>query len=39
MLWKIPNMLPTFYTYGPVSQKLITGADLMLPGIIIPVFI
>lgn len=39
LLWKFPNLLPKFYTYGAVSQKLISGADLMLPGIIIPVYI
>ncbi|KNC96131.1 uncharacterized protein SPPG_08518 [Spizellomyces punctatus DAOM BR117] len=35
-LWRIPAMLPTIMTHGPVLQKLFDGADLMLPGVIIP---
>ncbi|TPX61445.1 hypothetical protein PhCBS80983_g01088 [Powellomyces hirtus] len=36
-LWKIPGMLPTIVTHGPVLQKLFDGADLMLPGVVVPV--
>ncbi|XP_076463313.1 eukaryotic translation initiation factor 2D-like [Babylonia areolata] len=32
-LWKFPDMLPVFTTYPPVFQKLLKGADLMLPGV------
>ncbi|KAJ3212823.1 Eukaryotic translation initiation factor 2D [Dinochytrium kinnereticum] len=35
-LWKVPSMLPTLTTHGVVMKKLIDGADLMLPGVIIP---
>ncbi|KAJ3148912.1 Eukaryotic translation initiation factor 2D [Geranomyces variabilis] len=35
-LWRIPSMLPLIETHGPVLQKLFDGADLMLPGVIIP---
>jgi len=34
-LWKHPKLLPVFTTMPPVLAKLINGADLMLPGIII----
>ncbi|KAI8062572.1 hypothetical protein BC940DRAFT_341718 [Gongronella butleri] len=33
-LWQYPTMLPTLYTWGPVVQKLIEGADLMIPGLV-----
>ncbi|KAJ1948309.1 hypothetical protein IWQ62_006908, partial [Dispira parvispora] len=35
-LWKFPTLLPTFYTHPPVLEKLVSGADLMLPGVIHP---
>ncbi|KAJ3005789.1 Eukaryotic translation initiation factor 2D [Thoreauomyces humboldtii] len=35
-LWKIPGMLPLVHTHGPVLQKLFDGADLMLPGVVVP---
>ncbi|KAI8818919.1 uncharacterized protein EV422DRAFT_535905 [Fimicolochytrium jonesii] len=35
-LWTVPNMLPSIMTHGPVLHKLFDGADLMLPGVIIP---
>ena len=36
-LWKFPNILPKFYTHKEVFNKyLLNGADLMLPGLIIP---
>uniref|UniRef100_A0A671XDN3 Eukaryotic translation initiation factor 2D n=1 Tax=Sparus aurata TaxID=8175 RepID=A0A671XDN3_SPAAU len=36
VLWRYPNLLPTFRTWTPVLQKLIGGADLMLPGVVVP---
>lgn len=33
-LWKIPHMMKTMVTHGPVSRNLIRGADLMVPGVI-----
>ncbi|EDO45078.1 predicted protein, partial [Nematostella vectensis] len=35
-LWKYPEMLPRFSTWPPVFDKLRGGADLMLPGVILP---
>ncbi|TPX49312.1 hypothetical protein SeLEV6574_g01568 [Synchytrium endobioticum] len=35
-LLKFPTMIHTIMTHGPVLQRLIQGADLMLPGVIIP---
>lgn len=35
-LWMAPNMLPKIYTYSEVSPRVLAGADLMLPGVIIP---
>nr|XP_020441097.1 eukaryotic translation initiation factor 2D [Monopterus albus] len=35
-LWRYPTVLPTFRTWPPVLQKLIGGADLMLPGVVVP---
>ncbi|XP_036961458.1 eukaryotic translation initiation factor 2D isoform X2 [Acanthopagrus latus] len=35
VLWRYPNLLPTFRTWTPVLQKLIGGADLMLPGVVV----
>ncbi|XP_053281457.1 eukaryotic translation initiation factor 2D [Pleuronectes platessa] len=36
VLWRYPALLPTFKTWSPVIQKLIGGADLMLPGVVVP---
>nr|XP_046253557.1 eukaryotic translation initiation factor 2D isoform X2 [Scatophagus argus] len=36
VLWRYPGLLPTFRTWPPVLQKLIGGADLMLPGVVVP---
>uniref|UniRef100_A0A8C5H3U8 Eukaryotic translation initiation factor 2D n=1 Tax=Gouania willdenowi TaxID=441366 RepID=A0A8C5H3U8_GOUWI len=36
VLWRCPALLPTFTTWPPVLQKLIGGADLMLPGVVVP---
>ncbi|KAJ6659907.1 hypothetical protein lerEdw1_018363 [Lerista edwardsae] len=35
-LWSHPHLLPVFTTWPPVLQKLVGGADLMLPGVIVP---
>jgi translation initiation factor 2D len=35
-LWKCPGMMPTIHMYWQVSDKIIKGADLMLPGVIVP---
>lgn len=35
-LWRYPNALPAFTTWPAVVQKLIGGADLMLPGVVVP---
>uniref|UniRef100_A0A8C7IXG9 Eukaryotic translation initiation factor 2D n=1 Tax=Oncorhynchus kisutch TaxID=8019 RepID=A0A8C7IXG9_ONCKI len=35
-LWRYPHVLPTFTTWPPVLQKLAGGADLMLPGVVVP---
>ncbi|KAJ3110777.1 Eukaryotic translation initiation factor 2D [Phlyctochytrium bullatum] len=35
-LWAIPHMLPVLVTHGVVMKKLFDGADLMLPGVIVP---
>ncbi|KAG0779657.1 hypothetical protein G6F22_010513 [Rhizopus arrhizus] len=32
--WQHPDMLPILYTWTPVIQKLIEGADLMIPGLV-----
>ncbi|KAL7884271.1 hypothetical protein AOLI_G00070410 [Acnodon oligacanthus] len=34
-LWRYPDLLPAFTTWAPVVQKLIGGADLMLPGVVV----
>ncbi|KAK6179271.1 hypothetical protein SNE40_011673 [Patella caerulea] len=34
-LWKCPDMLPVFTTWPQVFTKLVVGADLMLPGVVI----
>ncbi|XP_063153542.1 eukaryotic translation initiation factor 2D [Candoia aspera] len=35
-LWSHPHLLPAFSTWPPVLHKLVGGADLMLPGVIVP---
>lgn len=35
-LWRYPSSLPTFITWPAVLEKLIGGADLMLPGVLMP---
>ncbi|KAG5361601.1 Translation machinery-associated protein 64 [Yarrowia sp. C11] len=35
-LWKAPYLLPRIATWKPVLQKLMGGADLMLPGTVPP---
>uniref|UniRef100_A0A8C4QQC5 Eukaryotic translation initiation factor 2D n=1 Tax=Eptatretus burgeri TaxID=7764 RepID=A0A8C4QQC5_EPTBU len=35
-LWKVPDLLPTLTTWPPVLTRLAGGADLMLPGVVIP---
>ena len=32
-LWHFPNILKTFVIYSPVSEYVLKGADLMLPGL------
>ncbi|KAM9342222.1 eukaryotic translation initiation factor 2D [Pholidichthys leucotaenia] len=36
LLWRYPALLPTLKTWPPVLQKLVGGADLMLPGVVVP---
>ncbi|XP_074536619.1 eukaryotic translation initiation factor 2D [Halichoeres trimaculatus] len=36
VLWRHPDLLPAFKTWPPVLQKMIGGADLMLPGVVLP---
>ncbi|XP_075052262.1 eukaryotic translation initiation factor 2D isoform X2 [Mixophyes fleayi] len=35
-LWRFPDLLPAFTTWPPVLEKMIGGADLMLPGVVLP---
>ncbi|XP_038205684.1 eukaryotic translation initiation factor 2D isoform X1 [Arvicola amphibius] len=35
-LWSYPDLLPTFTTWPLVLEKLARGADLMLPGVVVP---
>ncbi|KAJ0064769.1 hypothetical protein NL108_013013, partial [Boleophthalmus pectinirostris] len=35
VLWRFPALLPAFTTWPPVLDKLIGGADLMLPGVVV----
>jgi translation initiation factor 2D len=40
-LWRLPSMMPELVTHGPVSKFLLpkersAGADMMLPGVIVP---
>ncbi|XP_067384352.1 eukaryotic translation initiation factor 2D isoform X2 [Channa argus] len=36
VLWRYPALLSALRTWPPVLQKLIGGADLMLPGVVVP---
>lgn len=36
VLWRCPALLPGFTTWPLVLQKLMGGADLMLPGVVVP---
>ena len=36
-LWRCPSIVPTIYTNSFVSQKIMEGAGLMVPGIVVPV--
>ena len=36
-LWRCPTIVPVVYTNSFVSQKIIEGASLMVPGIVVPV--
>lgn len=35
-LWSFPDILPAFTTWPPVLEKMAGGADLMLPGVVVP---
>ncbi|EDM09833.1 rCG46083, isoform CRA_b [Rattus norvegicus] len=35
-LWSHPDLLPAFITWPLVLEKLVGGADLMLPGVVVP---
>ncbi|KAJ2156202.1 hypothetical protein GGF46_005353 [Coemansia sp. RSA 552] len=35
-LWRFPEMLPVLWTIPAVTEKLAGGADLMVPGILVP---
>ncbi|XP_040594084.1 eukaryotic translation initiation factor 2D isoform X2 [Mesocricetus auratus] len=35
-LWSHPDLLPAFTTWPLVLDKLVRGADLMLPGVVVP---
>ncbi|XP_060034748.1 eukaryotic translation initiation factor 2D isoform X2 [Erinaceus europaeus] len=35
-LWSYPDLLPTFTTWPLVLEKMVGGADLMLPGLVVP---
>lgn len=35
-VWRVPNLLPTLVVPSHVSEFLIQGADLMLPGVFVP---
>ncbi|KAL7270727.1 hypothetical protein RUND412_006553 [Rhizina undulata] len=37
-LWNNPTLLPILHTHPPVIEKIKTGADLMVPGLIGPPF-
>lgn len=38
-LWLVPEMLPTFVIHSPVSSFILKGADLMMPGVVLPLTI
>ncbi|PHJ22246.1 translation initiation factor sui1 protein, partial [Cystoisospora suis] len=38
-LWRVPEILPSFVIHSPVSSFILRGADLMLPGILLPLTI
>ncbi|XP_056413983.1 eukaryotic translation initiation factor 2D isoform X2 [Hyla sarda] len=35
-LWSFPDLLPVFTTWPQVLEKMAGGADLMLPGVVVP---
>lgn len=35
-LWQYPNMMLELTIHGPVSKFVLNGADLMLPGVLVP---
>jgi translation initiation factor 2D len=35
-LWAFPNAMKSLLTFSEVSPKVLGGADLMLPGVIVP---
>ncbi|KAL3868819.1 hypothetical protein ACJMK2_041578 [Sinanodonta woodiana] len=35
LLWKYTDLLPLIFTWPPVFSKLVKGADLMLPGVVV----
>ncbi|XP_045160604.2 eukaryotic translation initiation factor 2D-like isoform X2 [Mercenaria mercenaria] len=35
LLWRYPDLIERFTTWPPVFKKLVDGADLMLPGVIV----
>eukprot|EP01027_Heterolobosea_sp_BB2_P014120 GEZU01020325.1.p1 GENE.GEZU01020325.1~~GEZU01020325.1.p1 ORF type:complete len:219 (-),score=53.87 GEZU01020325.1:74-730(-) len=35
-MWKVPHILIPFVTHSPVSEYILGGADMMLPGVIVP---
>uniref|UniRef100_A0A8C5MTM6 Eukaryotic translation initiation factor 2D n=1 Tax=Leptobrachium leishanense TaxID=445787 RepID=A0A8C5MTM6_9ANUR len=35
-LWRFPDLLSAFATWQPVLEKMVGGADLMLPGVVVP---
>ncbi|XP_004612305.1 eukaryotic translation initiation factor 2D-like [Sorex araneus] len=35
-LWRYPHLLPTFLTWPIILERIVKGADLMLPGVVIP---
>ncbi|XP_071848410.1 eukaryotic translation initiation factor 2D-like [Apostichopus japonicus] len=36
ILWSLPDLVPSLSTWPPVFEKLAKGADLMLPGVVVP---
>lgn len=35
-LWQCPSVVPVIYTNSFVSKKIMDGAGLMVPGIVVP---